>query len=58
MIDAPTVIQRLVPDLAEIPDRFDPRVFDNELIRTQIHMSAVWLTCGGSWISAPSWNSF
>ncbi|MGE3691597.1 MAG: hypothetical protein AB7F98_09470 [Novosphingobium sp.] len=44
MIDAPTVIQRLVPDLAQVPDRYDPRVFDNELIRTQIHMSAVWLT--------------
>ena len=44
MIDAPAVIQRLVPDLGEAPDRYDPRVFDNELIRTQIHMSAVWLT--------------
>jgi hypothetical protein len=44
MIDAPTVIQRLVPDLAEVPDRYDPRVFDDELVRTQVHMSAVWLT--------------
>ena len=39
MIDAPAVIQRqvadLVPDLAQVPDRYDPRVFDNELIRTQ-----------------------
>lgn len=44
MIDAPTVIERRVPDLANVPDPFDPRVFADELVRTQLHMSAVWLT--------------
>lgn len=44
MIDAPKVIEMRVPDLAEVPDPFDPRVFDDELVRTQLHMSAIWLT--------------
>lgn len=44
MIDAPKVIEMRVPDLADVPDPFDPRVFDDELVRTQLHMSAIWLT--------------
>lgn len=44
MIDAPAVIEARVPDLAEVPDWYDPRVFDDELVRTQLHMSAIWLT--------------
>ncbi len=44
MIDAPAIIEKRVPDLAAVPDAFDPRVFDDELVRTQVHMSAVWLT--------------
>ncbi|MCB2072942.1 MAG: hypothetical protein H6917_01435 [Novosphingobium sp.] len=44
MIDAPKVVEMRVPDLADVPDWFDPRVFDDELVRTQLHMSAIWLT--------------
>jgi hypothetical protein len=44
MIDAPAVIQARVPDLADVPDWYDPRVFADELVRTQLHMSAIWLT--------------
>jgi hypothetical protein len=44
MIDAPAVIEARVPDLAEVPDWYDPRVFVDELVRTQLHMSAIWLT--------------
>jgi hypothetical protein len=44
MIDAPAVIEARVPDLAEVPDWYDPRVFTDELVRTQLHMSAIWLT--------------
>jgi hypothetical protein len=44
MIDAPAVIEARVPDLAEVPDWYDPRVFADELVRTQLHMSAIWLT--------------
>ncbi len=44
MIDAPKVIEMRVPDLAGVPDPFDARVFDDELVRTQLHMSAIWLT--------------
>jgi hypothetical protein len=44
MIDAPKIIEMRVPDLANVPDPFDPRVFDDELVRTQLHMSAIWLT--------------
>ncbi|MCB2076767.1 MAG: hypothetical protein KDE55_03605 [Novosphingobium sp.] len=44
MIDAPKIIQMRVPDLASAKGSFDPLVFDDELVRTQIHMSAIWLT--------------
>jgi hypothetical protein len=44
MIDAPVVIEARVPDLSEVADWHDPRVFDDELVRTQLHMSAIWLT--------------
>lgn len=44
MIDAPKIVTMRVPDLAEVPDVYDPRVFADELVRTQLHMSAVWLT--------------
>lgn len=44
MIDAPKLVEMRVPGLAEVPDWYDPRVFDDELVRTQLHMSAIWLT--------------
>jgi hypothetical protein len=44
MIDAPRLVEMRVPDLADVPDWHDPRVFDDELVRTQLHMSAIWLT--------------
>ncbi|MDG2002276.1 MAG: hypothetical protein P8J20_03000, partial [Novosphingobium sp.] len=44
MIDAPKLIEMRVPALAQVPDVYDPRVFDDELVRTQLHMSAIWLT--------------
>lgn len=44
MIDAPKIIEMRVPDLADVPDVYDPRVFDDELVRTQLHMSAIWLS--------------
>ena len=44
MIDAPNVIETRVSDLIDVPDVYDPRVFDDELVRTQLHMSAIWLT--------------
>lgn len=44
MIDAPKIIEMRVPDLPDVPDVYDPRVFDDELVRTQLHMSAIWLT--------------
>jgi hypothetical protein len=44
MIDAPKLVEMRVPDLADVPDWYDPRVFDDELVRTQLHMSAIWLT--------------
>jgi hypothetical protein len=47
MIDAPRIVEMRVPDLAEVPDVYDPRVFDDELVRTQLHMSAIWLTLWG-----------
>lgn len=43
MIDAPKLIEMRVPDLADVPDAWDPRVFEDELVRTQLHMSAIWL---------------
>lgn len=44
MIDAPKIIEMRVPELADVPDVYNPRVFDDELVRTQLHMSAIWLT--------------
>lgn len=44
MIDAPKLVEMRVPDLARARDPWDPLVFDDELVRTQVHMSAVWLT--------------
>jgi hypothetical protein len=44
MIDAPAMIEARVPDLAVVPDWYDERVFADELVRTQLHMSAIWLT--------------
>jgi hypothetical protein len=44
LIDAPRIVEMRVPDLGDVPDWYDPRVFDDELVRTQLHMFAIWLT--------------
>jgi hypothetical protein len=33
-----SVLERRVPDLATVVDRFDPRIADDELARTQLHL--------------------
>jgi hypothetical protein len=43
LMDAPPLIQRNIPDLAEVKDRFDHRFEENETARTQLHMSTIFL---------------
>jgi hypothetical protein len=43
LLDAPALIQRTVPDLAEVESRYDPRIKENELARAQLHMLGVFL---------------
>lgn len=43
LLDAPPLIQREIPDLAEVPDRFDPRLRSNEMARTQLHLLTSFL---------------
>jgi len=38
LMDAPALIQKQLPDLSEIKDRFDPRFTSNETARVQLHM--------------------
>ncbi len=43
LLDAVPLILREVPDLAAVPDRFDPRIRDNERARTQLHMLTIFM---------------
>jgi hypothetical protein len=38
LLDAPAYITAVVPDLTDVPDRYDPRISDNEVARTQLRM--------------------
>ncbi len=44
LLDAPALIQRRVPNLAEVKDRFDARIRSNEFARAQLHLLTVFLT--------------
>jgi hypothetical protein len=44
LLDAPVLIQRRVPDLAGVPNRFDPKIRNDEFVRAQLHMLTVFLT--------------
>jgi hypothetical protein len=37
------LIERHVPDLADVADRFDPRIADDEFARTQLHLLTAYL---------------
>lgn len=43
MLDAPAMIQAKVPDLADAPNRFDPRIKTNERVRAQLQIMTVFL---------------
>jgi hypothetical protein len=43
MIDAPAIIESQIPDLDDVPDRFDPRVRSNFLARAQLQLLTVFL---------------
>jgi hypothetical protein len=43
LLDAPPLIQRLVPDLAEVESRFDARISENETARAQLQFLTVFL---------------
>lgn len=43
LLDAPAYLRTLVPDLAEVQDRHDPRIRDNEAARTQLQMLTTFL---------------
>lgn len=38
LLDAPGYIRAVVPDLADVKDRYDPRISDNEVARSQLRM--------------------
>ncbi len=42
-LDAPAVIQKQVPHLSEVKDRFDPRFTSNDLARIQLQLLTVFL---------------
>jgi hypothetical protein len=44
MLDVPVLIERHIPDLADVQDRFDPRIQEHEHARTQLHMLTGFLT--------------
>jgi len=44
LLDAPAYLRVLVPDLAEMQSRHDPRIRDNEAARTQLQMLTTFLT--------------
>lgn len=41
---AVALLERLVPDLEDCADRFDPRIVDHELPRTQLHLLTAYLS--------------
>lgn len=43
LLDAVALIERTVPDLSDVKDRFDPRIAGNELARNQLHMLGVFM---------------
>jgi hypothetical protein len=43
IVNAPSVIQREVPELARVESRFDPRLSSNERARTQLQLLSVFL---------------
>lgn len=43
LLDAPPLIQRLVPDLADVENRFDKRISENETARAQLQIMTVFL---------------
>jgi hypothetical protein len=43
-LGAVALIERHVEDLATVTDRFDPRIADHELPRTQLHLLTMYLT--------------
>jgi hypothetical protein len=43
LLDAPPYIRSRVPDLADVPSRFDRRLRDDEIARTQLQMLSVFL---------------
>ncbi len=44
LLDAPVLIERAVPDLAEVSSRIDSRIKDREFVRAQLHMLTLLLT--------------
>ena len=42
-LDTVPLIERHVPDLATVIDRFDPRTEDDEFVRTQLHLLRAYL---------------
>lgn len=44
LLDAPALIARLVPELDDVDDRFDPRIADEEFPRNQLNMLTMFLT--------------
>jgi len=42
-LDTVPLIERHVPDLATVIDRFDPRIEDDEFVRTQLHLLRAYL---------------
>jgi len=43
MLDVPALLQKRIPDLDSVENRFDARIKDNELVRTQLHMMNTFL---------------
>jgi len=48
LLDAPTYLRAVVPELADVTDRYDPRISGNEVARTQLRMLTNFL---GLWAS-------
>ena len=43
MLDVPALLQKRVPNLDSVENRFDERIKGNELVRTQLHMMNTFL---------------
>jgi hypothetical protein len=42
-LDTVPLIERHIPDLDTVADRFDPRIEDDEFARTQLHLLTAYL---------------